>query len=129
MQITITIHGEPDILPYKKRFRFQKPDDEIFIASCEKIQKMQTLQQKININETLLLFAGFVVSYIMEGKTANRTRQDASSILSAGQVMIGVPEMLQRLDFEVILDKKYTVSLYRPIPVRDIALRSSVRGF
>ena len=128
MQITITIHGEPDLLPYKKRFEFQKPDDEVFVASCEKIKKTLARQQKININETLLLFAGLVVSCIMEGKTKYRTSQEASSILSAQQVMMGVPEMLQRLDFEVVLDKKYTVSIYRPIPVRDPALHSSVRG-
>ena len=127
MQITITIHGEPDLLPYKKRFQFQKPDDEVFVASCEKIKKMLARHQKININETLLLFAGFVVSHIMEGKEGTAS-QEALSILSAEQVMMGVPEMLQRLDFEVALDKKYTVSIHRPIPVRNTALSSSMRG-
>ena len=123
MQITITIHGEPDVLPYTKRFQFQKPDDKVFIVSCEKIKKTLERQQKININNALLLFAAFVVSSIREGKNQSRIKKEASSILSSEQVMIGVPETLRRLDFEVIMEnKKFTVSISQPIPVQNFAL-------
>lgn len=126
MEITVTVHGEPDVLPYTKRFQFQNTDDRIFIASCEKIRKMLERQQKININETLLLFSAFVVSSMKDGNGESRIKEEASSLLSPDQVMIGVPEMLRRLDFEIILEKAFTVSIYRPIPVQDFTLNSTM---
>lgn len=122
MQITITVHGEPDILPYKKRFQFQSPEDVAFVASCQKIKEMLNRQQKININEALLLFSAFVVASIKERKSKSMIKEKASSVLSADQVMIGVPEMLQRLDFEVVFEETFTVSISRPIPIQDFTL-------
>lgn len=126
MEITVTVHGEPDVLPYTKRFQFQDAGDTVFIASCEKIKKALEKQQKININEALLLFSAFVVSSIKEGKGEAMIEEEASSVLSPDQVMIGVPEMLRRLDFEIILEKTFTVSINRPIPVQDFALSSTM---
>lgn len=126
MKITITVHGEPDVLPYTKRFQFQGTDDTVFVASCEKVKKMLDRQQKININEALLLFSAFVVSSIREGKGENGIKEEASSVLSPDQVMIGVPEMLRRLDFEVILEKAFTVSINSPIPVQDFTLNAAM---
>lgn len=122
MRITITIKGEPDVLPYTKRFQFQKPDDEVFIASCEKIKNMLDAQQKININDTLLLLSALIVSSIIDGKDRSIIRKEISSSLSAEQVMIGVPEMLHMLDFEVILgDRRFMIAISRPIPIRNSA--------
>lgn len=125
MQITVTVRGEPDVLPYTRKFQFQSPEDEVFTASCNRIKKMLEMQQKININEALLLFSAFVVSSIREGKDGGRIGEEAASILSPGQVMIGVPEMLRGLDFEVVMEDKkkaFAVSVSRPIPVQDSAL-------
>lgn len=124
MQITITVHGEADILPYEKRFQFQSPEDEVFIASCEKIKKMLNRHQKININETLLLFSAFVVASIKEKRSESKIKEEAPSILSPDQVMIGVPEMLQRLDFEIVLEETFTISISRPIPTQDFTLNT-----
>ena len=124
MQITITVHGEPDVLPYEKRFHFQSSEDEVFVASCEKIKKMLDRQQKININEALLLFSAFVVAAIKEKKSKNRIKEEALSVLSSDQVMIGVPEMLQRLDFEVVLKETFTVSISSPISIQNFTLNT-----
>ena len=119
MRITVTVRGEPDVRPYKKRFQFQEPDDEVFVASHRKIKGMLDRQQRININDALLLFAAFVVSSVTEGKDAGRIIEEAASILSPQQVMIGVPEMLRGLDFEIVMGgQTHAVSIDRPIPAQ-----------
>lgn len=83
-------------------------------------------QQRININEAILLFLAFAVSSVKERKGRRQIRKEASSMLSPEQVMIGVPEMLRRLDFRIVLgDKKFTISLSRPIPIQDFSFGSA----
>lgn len=116
MQITVTIRGEPDVAPYSKRFLFDRPDDEAFAASCDRIKKALERRQRININEALLLFSGLIVSSVMGGRTHDEIREEVAAALSAEQVMIGVPEMLQGLYFELATGgRRFTISIRRPI--------------
>lgn len=122
MQVTITVHGDPDTLPYTRRFDFQGRDDEVLAASCKRITDMLEAGQRININETLLLLAASVMSSASSMPPAGGRARDADAgrhmpLLSADQVMIGVPEMLQRLDFEVrVGGRRFVTHMDRPIP-------------
>ena len=122
MQITVTIRGEPDVLPYTKKFEFQGPEDEVFVASYCRVKDMLARQQKININEALLLFSAFVVSAMQQKKPDSQIKKEIGSILSAEQVMIGVPEMLQSMDFDITVNgRRFGISITRPIPTQSYA--------
>ena len=125
MKITVTIHGESDIPPYTKIFEFQGVKDVALVASCERIKKMLECGQRININETLLLLSAFVASSI-EGKNTNTIIQGVSAMLSENQVMVGVPEMLQRLDFKIVLKESFEISIDKPIRIWSQAPGSTV---
>lgn len=113
MQVTATIHGELDVSPYKKIFQF---NESVFTSSYNKIKKVLEHQQRININETLLLFSAFVILSVIEGKSQSIIKKEMSQILSVNQVMIGVPQMLQKIIFDVIVkNKTLTISINQPI--------------
>lgn len=126
MHAVIIARGEPGGEPYVKRFQFGDPDDGVFAASCQKIRGELQGRRRININGALLLFLEFVASSMKDRAGADQIRDGASSLLSPDQVMIGVPEMLARVDFEVTAHgRKFTVSIDRPIPVQDFAFGSA----
>lgn len=82
---------------------------------------------KININETILAFSALIVSELRNGKSIEHIQKNASCLLAPEQVMIGVPETLQKMYFEIRLDNdsiKHIV-LNTPIPIFDYFLKSS----
>lgn len=126
MHAVITAGGEPGGAPYVKRFQFDDPADVVFAASCQKIREELRGGRRININGALLLFLEFVVSSVTDRADAGQIRDGASSLLSPDQVMIGVPELLARIDFEVAAyGRKFAVSIDRPIPVQNFAFSSA----
>ena len=82
---------------------------------------------KININEAILVYSAFIVSELRDGKSIEQIQKNASYLLSPEQVMIGVPETLRKISFEVILDDdsmKFIV-LNTPIQISDYILKST----
>lgn len=118
MQIKVIASGEPHSIPFIKNFEFKDQNDEVYIASLKRIK--ENLQQNLllNINDVLLLFTGFVVDSVKKKNTTKEINDNTRKILSYKQVMIGVPEMLQKLKFEVLLDNEFSqISIEQPIEV------------
>ena len=116
MIINIRTYGEPDTLPYAKTFQYSQNDDDIFIASVKRINEILARNLRINIDETLLYFSAYVVTSLKEGKSVNQIKEKISQLLSPNQVMIGVAEMLGKLELEIIFhDKTTKISINRPI--------------
>ncbi|HEY8111231.1 MAG TPA: urease subunit gamma [Candidatus Nitrosotenuis sp.] len=82
---------------------------------------------KININEAITVYSAFIVSELRTGKSIEQIQTNASCLLSPEQVMIGVPETLRTMSFEVTLDEEpmKTIVLNTPIQISDYILKST----
>ncbi len=126
--IKITIKGEPDTAPFTKVYQYSsKSDEEIFVNSAIMIKDRLDKNLKININEAILIYSEFIVSQLRDGKQIEQIQKNTSHILNPEQVMIGVPETLRKMSFEVMLDNESTkfIILNTPIPISDYILKSS----
>ena len=82
---------------------------------------------KININEAILVYSSFIVSKLRDGITIEDIQKNALHLLKPEQVMIGVPETLRKMSFEVMLDDGYmnSIILNTPIQISDYILKST----
>jgi urease subunit gamma len=126
--IKLTVKGEPDTSPFTRVYQYSsKSDEEIFINSEIMTKDRLEKNLKININEAILVYSAFIVSELRDGRQVEQIQKNASRILSPEQVMIGVPESLRKMSFEVMLDDgclKFIV-LITPIQISDYILKSA----
>ena len=82
---------------------------------------------KININEAITVYSAFIVSELRGGKSIKQIQKNASFLLGPEQVMIGVPETLRKISFEVTLDddSMNLIVLNTPIRILDYFLKST----
>lgn len=126
--INLTVKGEPDVSPFTRTYQYSsKADEEIFANSVTMIKDRLDRNLKININEVITLYSSFIVSEIRNGKKIEQIQKNISDFLSPEQVMIGVPETLRTMSFEVTLDdaQMKTVVLNTPIKISDYVLKSN----
>lgn len=103
--IKATVKGEQDAPPFAKIFQYSDATDEIILrhsvhAAKDKLDR----NLKLNVNETLLLYAYLVAMQLRAGKSAPEIEESAKMLLSPGQVMVGVPETLRTIRFDAIVD-------------------------
>jgi urease subunit gamma len=126
--IKLTVKGEPDTSPFTRVYQYSsKSDEEIFINSEIMTKDRLEKNLKININEAILVYSAFIVSELRDDRQIEQIQKNASRILSPEQVMIGVPESLRKMSFEVMLDDgclKFIV-LITPIQISDYILKSA----
>ena len=86
----------------------------------EKISK----GMRINVNEVLLVYLDYFIQAFHSGKKVCDIINDASNILTADQVMIGVPESLRVIKFDLVAHNipKQLFVLLKPIPTTPSAL-------
>ncbi len=126
--IKITVKGEPDVSPFTRTFHYStKTDEEIFANLISMVKDKLDRNLKININEAITAFSALVVSELKDGKSIEQIQKNASILLKPEQVMIGVPETLQQMLFEVTLDDglKRLIVLNTPIRISDYILKSA----
>ena len=73
----------------------------IFLESTKLIKKRLSNNMRLNIHETLGLFFAYITTSLNEGKTIFEIQKHIPELLSPNQVMIGVPESLRKLNFEI----------------------------
>jgi urease subunit gamma len=126
--IKITVKGEPDTFPFTKVYQYSsKSDEEIFVNSAIMIKDRLDKNLKININEAILMYSAFIVSELRDGRPIEQIQKNASHLLSPEQVMIGVPETMRKMSFEVMLDNESIkfIILNTPIQISDYILKST----
>jgi len=126
--IKITVKGEPDVSPFTRTFHYStKTDEEIFANLISMVKDKLDRNLKININEAITAFSALVVSELKDGKSIEQIQKNASVLLKPEQVMIGVPETLQQMLFEITLDDglKRLIVLNTPIRISDYILKSA----
>jgi len=127
IHIKITVKGEPDVSPFTSIFQYStKTDEEIFINSAIMIKDRLSRNLKININEAIVVYSALIVSELRDGKSIEQIQKNASCLLNPEQVMIGVPETLRKISFEVTLDddSMNLIVLNTPIRILDYFLKS-----
>ncbi|MGQ0795688.1 MAG: urease subunit gamma [Nitrosopumilaceae archaeon] len=128
IHIKITVKGEPDISPFTRIYQYStKTDEEVFVNSAIMIKERLNRNLKININEALTVYSALIVSELRKGKPIEQIQKNASCLLSPEQVMIGVPETLRKVSFEVTLDDESMklIVLDTPIKISDYILKTT----
>jgi urease gamma subunit len=99
IRVKATFKGEPDVPAFTRIF---DSDDDIFFSSASMVEEKIRRHTKINANEALVTYCSYVVKSVRAGMQDGEIRNGAPKILSADSVMIGVPETLQEITFEMI---------------------------
>lgn len=127
IHIKLTVKGEPDVSPFTRTYQYSsKADEEIFANSVTMIKDRLDRNLKININEAITVYSASIVSELRAGKPIEQIQKNTPPLLSPEQVMIGVPETLRTMSFEITLDGTISkVILNTPIQISDYILKST----
>ena len=122
--------GESD-LSFTKLFEFRNEDDAIFHNVVELVKDKLSKNLKLNVNEALLVYCAHIVSEIRSNNTESEIANNSSKILTRDNVLIGVPESLREITFNITLDNfpKKIIKYTEPIPtVNYIMVDSKTNG-
>lgn len=121
--VKAVIKGEDDTLPFIRLFEYHDKSDElIFFNSIKMIKEKLSKNLKININECLMIYCAYIIEELYTNKSISSIEENAAKVLSVNQVMIGVPESLRKITFEVKLDndnnsQKQMLKISEPMPI------------
>lgn len=105
IDIKVLVRGEIDTPPFVRLLQYpDKEEESIFFNTVASIKEKIGRGLKINANETLAIFCAYVIEQIRDNKSLDQIENAAQDILSSDQVMIGVPETLREMNFNVIID-------------------------
>jgi urease gamma subunit len=80
---------------------------------------------KININETLYIYLKYVMDELRLNKKKSEIITNASKLLTPDQVMIGVPESLRKINFNIKLTtQRLRLTIREPISTTSYILAS-----
>ena len=128
--VKVTAKGEPDTPPITHTFFYaDESDEKIFYNSVNMIKEKLDRNLKININESLVIYCAYVIGKLRANEMINGIERNAHKILSPDKVMIGVPESLRKIVFEVKIDRlpKRRVILKEPITITNYILSAKNR--
>lgn len=126
IRIEVTVKGEAGI-SFTKLFEFRNEDDAIFHNVIELIKDKLTKNLKLNVNEALSVYCAHIVSEISSNKSELEIVKNSSKILTRDNVLIGVPETLREIIFNITLDNfpKKTIRYIEPIPTANYIMVNS----
>ena len=105
IDIRVLVRGEIDTPALVRLFQYpDKEEESIFFNSVASIKKKIGRGLKINANETLAIFCAYVIEQMREDKSQDEIEKAARRIISSDQVLIGVPETLREMSFDIIVD-------------------------
>ena len=105
IDIKVLVRGEIDTPPFVRVFQYpDKEEESIFFNTVASIKEKIGRGLKINANETLAIFCAYVIEQIRDRRSQDEIENAADGIVSSDQVLIGVPETLREMSFDVIVD-------------------------
>jgi urease gamma subunit len=116
--VTVTVQGEPDTAPFTRIYQFYNKTDYIILSnSIKTINNKLSRKMKININETLYIYLKYLIDQLRSHKKRNEIIKNASKLLTPDQVMIGVPESLRKINFNIKLrsTQRLRITIKEPI--------------
>jgi urease gamma subunit len=103
--IKATVKGEPDVPSFTKIFQYTDATDELILQHSVQAAKDKLGKGlKLNVNEALLLYAYLAATQLRAGKRVSEIEENAKSLLSPAQSMVGVPETLRTIRFDAVVD-------------------------
>lgn len=72
---------------------------------------------RININETLNIYLNYIINQLQLPKKSNEITSNLSKLLSPDQVMIGVPESLRKVNFNINTESKQKLDITVTEPI------------
>ena len=126
IRIEIVVKGESDLF-FTKLFEFRNEDEIIFHNVLESVKDKLSKNLKLNVNEALLVYCVHIVSELRSDKSELEIVNNSSKILTRDNVLIGVPETLREITFNVILDDipKKIIRYIEPIPTANYIMIDS----
>ena len=124
--INAFVKGDPDVPPITSKFEYDSSSEKIFVNGINIIKDRLANNLRINLYETLMVYCAYIVSELRSGKTVSSIQDNANRVLSPDKVMIGVPESIRKIVFDVIIDDKpkEIITFVEPILIRDYVLVS-----
>jgi urease gamma subunit len=123
--VTVTVQGEPDTAPFTRIYQFYNKTDYIILSnSIKTINNKLSRKMKININETLYIYLNYIIKQLRSHKRRNEILNNASKLLTPEQVMIGVPESLRKINFNIKLKstQRLRITIKEPISTTNYVL-------
>ena len=118
MDVVVTVQGEPDTTPFTRIYQFSNKTDYVILSnSIKSIDNKLSRRLKININETLYVYLKYIIDQLRRHKKRNEIIKNAPKLLKPDQVMIGVPESLRKIKFNIKLEstQRLRITLKEPI--------------
>ncbi|MGI9567944.1 MAG: urease subunit gamma [Nitrosopumilus sp.] len=127
MNILVLVQGDPDTKPSMKTFDYKKSDEFIFYESVQQIKKQLLNNRQLNFDEAIGLFVAYIATSLDEGKTVHEIKKYLPKLLQSNQVLIGVPESLQKITFTITVGDlcNETMSVLTPIPITNYFFRNN----
>lgn len=107
--------------PFTKFFEYESNSEKIFFSGLNIVKNRLSQNLRLNLNETLMLYAGLIANEIRSGKSISEIEEIVVYLLSPDKVMVGVPESLRRILFDVKIDEnpRQIIKLEEPIVTSD----------
>ena len=72
---------------------------------------------RININETLYIYLNYIINQLRLHKKKSEIITNVSKLLTSNQVMIGVPESLRKVNFNIKTESKQKLDITVTEPI------------
>ena len=118
IDVKVTVQGEPDTVPFTRIFRFyNKADYTILSKLIKSINDKLSKDMRINLNETLYIYLNYIIKELRLHGNANQMITNASTLLTPDKVMIGVPESLRKISFNILMpnSQRLKITIKEPI--------------
>jgi urease gamma subunit len=118
IDVTVIVQGDPDTVPFTRIFRFYNKADYIILSKLIKsINDKLSKYMKINLNETLYIYLNYIIKELRLHRKTNEMITNASTLLTPDQVMIGVPESLRKISFNVVMPNSQILKITIKEPI------------
>ena len=127
IDVQITIKGENAQNSFNKKYYYpNESDEEIFFNSVQLVTARIEKKLKINLNEILTIFLDFLVREYRKKRDIDEIKYNLSKLFTYDQVLIGVPELVKKIEFSGWIDKnpKFTMVLYEPILIPEYIMKA-----
>jgi urease gamma subunit len=118
IDVTVIVQGDPDTVPFTRIFRFYNKADYIILSKLIKsINDKLSKDMRINLNETLYIYLNYIIKELRLHRKTNEMITNASTLLTPDHVMVGVPESLRKISFNVVMpnSQRLKITIKEPI--------------